>query len=96
VWHCRYCNVSGQNKGLPIECCFQERYINAIIIIVFMQGKEREKALYCQYDLYGERIQLKQCETYIVKRMGLKTEPWGTPVDENKIKEDFEQKSSWA
>jgi len=35
VWHCRYCNVSGQNKRLYIECRFQDRYINAIIIIYY-------------------------------------------------------------
>jgi len=29
-----YCNVSGLNKRLSIECCCQDRYINAIIIII--------------------------------------------------------------
>jgi hypothetical protein len=29
-------------------------------------------------------------ETYIVKRMGPKTEPWGTPQDKRKVEEEVE------
>jgi len=37
VWHCRYCNASGQNNRLSIECRFQDRYLNAIIIIIYYE-----------------------------------------------------------
>jgi len=38
-----YCNVSGQNKLLYIECRFQDCYINAIIIIIIIINVDRRR-----------------------------------------------------
>jgi len=36
VWHCTYCNVSGQNKRLLPEGLFQVRYRTAMINIMII------------------------------------------------------------
>jgi len=36
VWHCRNCNVSGQNKRLSPEGRFPDRYTNTIVIVIIL------------------------------------------------------------
>jgi len=67
VWHYRYCNVSGQNKRPSIECRFQDRYINAIIVIISTSdnndGEQRSRETYVLLTYFPHlRVSMFACE----------------------------------